>query len=75
MAERDTVGHAARVGERLGALLAPLAEMPGVARGAPLRHHDRHRGGFARLAYRIRGLPAGPPARACCCGRCPTSSC
>lgn len=30
MAERDTVGHAARVGERLGALLAPLERMPGV---------------------------------------------
>ncbi len=30
MAERDTVGQAARVGERLGALLAPLEHMPGV---------------------------------------------
>ncbi len=30
MAERDTVKHAARVGERLGALLAPLADIAGV---------------------------------------------
>ncbi len=30
MIERDTVGHAARVGERLGALLASLSGMPGV---------------------------------------------
>jgi adenosylmethionine-8-amino-7-oxononanoate aminotransferase len=30
MAERDTVGHARYVGERLGALLAPLSGMPGV---------------------------------------------
>ena len=30
MTERDTVGHARSVGERLGALLAPLSGMPGV---------------------------------------------
>jgi adenosylmethionine-8-amino-7-oxononanoate aminotransferase len=30
MAERDTVGHARSVGERLGALLAPLSGMAGV---------------------------------------------
>jgi adenosylmethionine-8-amino-7-oxononanoate aminotransferase len=30
MTERQTVRHAARVGERLGALLAPLSEMAGV---------------------------------------------
>ncbi len=30
MAERQTVRHAARVGERLGALLAPLSDMRGV---------------------------------------------
>jgi adenosylmethionine-8-amino-7-oxononanoate aminotransferase len=30
IAERDTVAHAARVGERLGALLCPLGDMEGV---------------------------------------------
>ncbi len=76
MAERrHRRARAARVGERLGALLAPLSQHGRRARRAPVRHDDRHRGGLARLAYRIRGLPAGPPPGRASCARCPTWSC
>ena len=65
MAARDTVAHAAHVGDRIGELTAGLAAYDGVVRDPPDRHDDRHRG-----AQRSASAPASRsprwPARAAC---------
>ena len=63
MAERGTVEHAARVGERIGELTEGVAGLRRRARGPPGRHDDRHRGRAGRRAHRVRGLPGRAPAR------------
>ena len=75
MAERGTVEHAARVGERIGELTKGLEAYDGVREVRRVGTMTGHRGRAGRRAHRVRGLPGGAAARVSGCARSATSSC